>query len=253
MANIMSNDNSAVEHLLAAISESRDNGEFTDLTLSHGTRLFKVHRIIVCPQSKVFYKACTGGFEVGSLSYILTVANINQESFTSIIKVVDVSYVEVKKMNMSYDDEIPEEAEQEMDPSISSLQLHARMFALGDRYDIPGLRDLAVKNYSSRCAVPGVSLELITSIHDVYTRTPASIRQLRDIAGILMRKNLPEMLDDKVVTAAYEELLTKVPDFTRDLLGTYVKAPLIGYCAACCSNQGMVPLQVKCVRCGRGR
>lgn len=42
----------------------RDRGEFVDLVLKHDVESFNVHRVIVCPQSKVFYKACTGGFEV---------------------------------------------------------------------------------------------------------------------------------------------------------------------------------------------
>ncbi len=49
---------------------SRDEGEFTDLSLSHEAGCFKVHRIIVCPQSKVFYKACSGGFEVEMVFHI---------------------------------------------------------------------------------------------------------------------------------------------------------------------------------------
>jgi hypothetical protein len=81
---------------------------------------------------------------------------------------VDMSFMELKKMvscfySMNYDDEIPEETGQETGPHISLLQLHARMFALGDRYDILGLRDVAVKKYSSRAAVSGVSLELLES------------------------------------------------------------------------------------------
>ena len=58
----------------------------------------------------------------------------------------DISYLDLKKMvnffySMSYDDDIPEVTERETVSRISLLQLHARMFALGDRYDIPGLRD----------------------------------------------------------------------------------------------------------------
>ena len=60
----------------------------------------------------------------------------------------DMSYLELKKMvrffySMSYDDDIPEATEQDTPPHISLLQLHARMFALGDRYDIPKVFDSA--------------------------------------------------------------------------------------------------------------
>jgi hypothetical protein len=90
------------------------------------------------------------------------------------------------------------------------------MFALGDRYDIPGLRDMAVKKYSSRATVPGVPLELSESIYDVYNGTPASVRQLRDAAGVLVRKNLPKMPDEAAVATAYEKSSTKCPSLRRN-------------------------------------
>jgi len=239
-----SNSRSSIQRLLSAISASRAEAEFTDLTLSHEAGCFKVHRIIVCSQSKVLYKACTRGFK---------------ESSTGVIEMADMSYTELNKMvnffySMNYDDEIPEEETgYETGPPISLLQLHARMFALGDRYDIPGLRDMAVKKYSSRAAVPGMPLELLESIYDVYNGTPASVRQLRDAAGVLVRKNLPKMLDEAAVAAAYEKVLTEVPEFTKELLGIYVKAALFGECHTCGPNQGMEALQVRCMRCGKGK
>lgn len=169
-----------------------------------------------------------------------------------------MTYLELKKMvdffySLSYDDNIPEATDQETPSHISPLQLHARMFALGDRFDIPGLRDVAVKKYSIRCAKPLGPLELIESIYDVYERTPASVRQLRNAARILVRKNLPKMLDDEVFATAYEKVLCEVPEFTRDMLEFYVKEPLNGYCITCGSNQAFEALQMRCKGCGKGR
>ena len=185
----------------------------------------------------MFYKVCSGGFEVEIVVYIQNIAEIvKQETFTGVIEIVDISYLELNKMvqffySMSYDDDIPELTERETLSLISLLQLHARMFALGDRYDIPGLRDVAVKKYSSRCAVSWEPLEFIESLCDVYERTPSSIRHLRNAACILMRKKLSRMLDDKAVAAAYKKVLIEVPEFTKDILGIYVTAPLYGDCS----------------------
>lgn len=155
--------------------------------------------------------------------------------------------------SLNYDDNIPEATEQETPLHISSLQLHARMFALGDRFDILGLRDVAVKKYSSRCAIPLESLELIESIYDVYERTPASVRQPRNAACILLRKNLLKMLDNEAFATVYEKVLIEVPEFTRDMLKLYVEEPLNGDCSTCGSNQAFEALQVRCKRCGKGR
>jgi hypothetical protein len=74
---------------------------------------------------------------------------------------VDMSYMELKKMvsffySMNYDDEIPEETGQETGSHISLLQLHARMFAVGDRYDILGLRRGSQETLFQGCSVQGV-------------------------------------------------------------------------------------------------
>lgn len=153
-----------------------------------------------------------------------------------------MSYLELKKMvgflySTSYDDEIPEETKQEAGNHISLLQLHARMFALGDRFDVLGLREVAVKKYLSRGVGSWEPLEFLESIYDVYRRTPTSIRQLRNVVGRLVRKNLRKMLDDEVIAKGYDKVLDEVPEFTKDLLGIYTKAPLYKDCLTCSSNQ----------------
>lgn len=169
-----------------------------------------------------------------------------------------MSYLELKKMvdflySMSYDDEIPNQTEEEAgNQCLSLLQLHARIFALGDRYDIPGLRDVAVKKYSSRSLVSWEPLEFLESIYDVYRRTPPSVRQLRDVAGNLMRKNLRNMVEDKVIATSYEMVIDELPEFTKDILRIFVKVPLYGNCNTCNSTQAFEALQIKCKRCGKG-
>ena len=159
----------------------------------------------------------------------------------------DIIYLELKKMvnffySLSYNDNISEATDQETPSHISPLQLHARMFTLGDRFDIPGLRDVAVKKYSSRCAISLEPLEFIESIYDVYKRTPASAGQLRNAACILLRKNLLKMLDDEAFATIYEKVVIEVPEFTRDMLELYVEASLNGDCSTCSSNQAFEAL-----------
>lgn len=168
-----------------------------------------------------------------------------------------MSYLELEKMvdffySMNYDDEIAEATEQETPLDISLLQLHARMFALGDRYDIPGLRDVALEKYTSRCATLAEPVEFIESIYDVYERTPTSIKQLRNAACTGMRKDLREMLEDKTVATIYEKVLVEVPEFTRDMLELYVRAPSYGNCPTCGSDQAFEVLLATCKRCGKG-
>lgn len=168
-----------------------------------------------------------------------------------------IPYLELERLVeffycMDYNYDMSEAAEEKTEPRPSLLQFHARMFALGDQYDISALRDVAVKKYSTRCVVSWDPAEFLTSIHDVYAGSAASVRSLRDAACTLMRKNLPKMLDDKGVAAIYEEVVSEIPDFTKDMLGLYVKGPLYGDCGTCGSEQVFDALQVRCRKCGKG-
>jgi hypothetical protein len=70
---------------------------------------------------------------------------------------------------------------QDNDTSTSTLQLHANMFKIGDRFDIPVLRDVAADHYDSECRISSAS-DFVKSVYDVYRGTFESVRQLRDIA-----------------------------------------------------------------------
>ena len=161
-----------------------------------------------------------------------------------------VRHIELSKMvaflyDFDYDDDVPDEAD------MSLLQLHARMFALADQYDVPSLGALSLRKYS-RCTVSWNPIEFLVSIQDVYETTPSCIRQLRKTACMAIRKHLPSMLQDEHVAQMCERVLTEYVEFTKDLLRTYVSDPFYGNCQCCGSNQPMEVLQGRCKRCKRG-
>jgi hypothetical protein len=126
------------------------------------------------------------------------------------------------------------------------------MFALADQYDILDLGNIAVEKYSSRCAASWMPMEFLASVQEIYKTTPACIRDLRDMACTIIRKHLPEMLDNKEVAEFYERTLVDVPEFARDLLNSYVSKCLYSYCMTCGSSQLMEVLQARCKKCGKG-
>lgn len=105
---------------------------------------------------------------------------------------------------------------------VSPLQLHARMFAIGDRFDIPDLRVVAVQKYLNRCSLSWDDLEFLGSIREIYTSTPDSIPQLRNAAVSVAWKKARSMQDTEGVRKVYEEVTKEVPEFTRHLLSEYV-------------------------------
>ncbi|OAL42720.1 hypothetical protein IQ07DRAFT_525665, partial [Pyrenochaeta sp. DS3sAY3a] len=199
----------------------REKDKFSDLLLTHPSGSFRVHRIVVCPQSGFFYNACTSDFKLENL--------------------VEFFY------SMDHDEVMPEGT------NVSPLQLHAQMFALADRYDISELLSVAAKKYCERCTNSWEPIEFLDSIEDVYELTPASMDSLRKAACVTIRRHLPGILDDSVTAERYEKALSENPDFAKDLLHSYIDKPLFGHCGTCHSEQSMEPLQTRCQRCKKGQ
>ncbi|KAL4863269.1 hypothetical protein BDV12DRAFT_206664 [Aspergillus spectabilis] len=100
---------------------------------------------------------------------------------------------------------------------MSALQLHARVFALADKYDV---KDFNV-------------VEFLESIPDVYHLTAPQDQTLRD--------------------SIYDEITREVPTFTKDLLDSYIASPILADCHNCGPTMAMQALQVRCRKCSRGR
>jgi hypothetical protein len=149
--------------------------------------------------------------------------------------------------SMDYDEVIP------VDADVSVLQLHARMFSLADKFEIPDLLSVAANKYSVRCLSSWEPSEFLSSIRDVYDGTPPSITLLRKIAYTAIRRNLPTMLNDGTISKQYDQTVADLPGFAKDLLQSYITDPVFWRCYTCRSHQCMEVLQVRCKRCKKGQ
>ncbi|KAF3031312.1 hypothetical protein E8E12_001487 [Didymella heteroderae] len=233
----MAEPTSLSQKIISDIARLRKNDKFTDLTITHDLGAFSVHRIIVCAQSKVLYKACDGGFK---------------EQFEGVIDMGHVPYHLLERLisffyNMDYDEASAESANE------STLQLHAQMYAFVDQYDIPELLSRAKGKYCERCIKAWDSLEFLLSVPVVFESTPASLIGLRQAACVALRRYLPGMFEDPNIAECFEKTLSANPAFAKRLLENYIKTPLFGYCRTCRSDHGMEPLQTRCQKCNKGQ
>lgn len=132
---------------------------------------------------------------------------------------------------------------------VSALQLHARIFALADKYAVDSLMHLSAAKYSNRLKHSTI-LDFLQSIPDVYALTPAAVRALRNEAVQHARMNLARSLVDPSVKRAYEDVASITPDFVKELLDSYMDAPVIGKCWACGPCQALEAVQSRCLQCG---
>ena len=61
------------------------------------------------------------------------------------------------------------------------LSIHADMYALGDKYQVEGLCDLATSKFSASLGHHWNSTDFITAVQTVYSSTPDSNRGMRDV------------------------------------------------------------------------
>lgn len=98
-------------------------------------------------------------------------------------------------------------------------ELHIAVFALGDRYMMPGLKECArgkltmfIGRQPTNCAI------FLRSVRDVYSTTLCPVTDLRDAvvnaAAIRYRKHL--LAPD--IKPLYDSLVSDCPDFALDLL-----------------------------------
>ncbi|KAL8347969.1 hypothetical protein RB598_001345 [Gaeumannomyces tritici] len=260
----------AFKRLMGEISKAREKDEFTDFVLVCGAERFPVHKVIVCSQSKVFHAACSKPFkEAASGEY-----EIVQQSPSMVRRMVEYFYTgDYTDCNETTKDPSKEKSEHSDEEGLTALCIHARMFALADIYQVDRLQSLAATKYGKALEKGSNIQDLFDSIPDVYQLTPYSVRALRDKAVLALRVKLGQAIRLRQFTVAspstsgdnsggaadslmevYDEVATETPEFLKDLLSSYIRAPLLGHCYNCNPEQPqpVEPLQMRCMTCGKG-
>ncbi|KAF5644796.1 hypothetical protein F25303_5847 [Fusarium sp. NRRL 25303] len=163
---------------------ARERGEFTDFPFACEGQTINVHKIIICSQSTVFHRACTGKLKVQfATKHTFMSANKAQEASSGTYDINDHPLDAVNRMveyfyTGTY--EIPEDAD---------LFTHASMFTLADKYGIGGLQALASKYLE--CLDESCNWhDFARSISQVYELPRETSKTLRVGALMMAREHL---------------------------------------------------------------
>ena len=101
----------------------------------------------------------------------------------------------------------------------SAHQLHAAMYALGDKYDLALLKDTALANFTKLVEETSSQADLLgflESVPIVYSSMPDSDRKLRDITVKKIRDDPRRFLNLDIATI-FQKVVFEVPEFSWDL------------------------------------
>ncbi|KAI9711495.1 MAG: hypothetical protein M1820_002058 [Bogoriella megaspora] len=109
----------------------------------------------------------------------------------------------------------PDEGEQcelEVEPSENvsatdepNMVIHAKVYAIADKYDIPGLKDLAKGKFEAQVSKHWDCVEFSDALEEVYCSTVDGNRGLRDIVLQAFREN-PRLVMKPEVESAVRDL-----------------------------------------------
>ncbi|TIA39674.1 hypothetical protein D6C78_03087 [Aureobasidium pullulans] len=230
----MSSQASPEKQLASTIASLHDSGAYSDLKIVCGQDTYNVHKAIICPQSEFFRAACRQDtFQEGKTGIIVIPATagrdaaffdkpINVEEFDWDLDVETNTAVKLMIHYFYHHDFIKKEGLSEHEAqSLSTENLtqgtlaeHARMYAMGEKYGVPGLKALAVAKFLA--AIRGTNAGLTAAIMIAYSATPESDQVLRTVI-IEILYHLCKVFED---VDEIQQVISRLPDL---LYGLYRK------------------------------
>ncbi|KAI0815425.1 hypothetical protein GGR55DRAFT_628824 [Xylaria sp. FL0064] len=213
----MDESDEPTRELMSSLRELYYSGEYSDLTISCGQSCYRVHKALVCPQSDFFTAACGGGFKEMREGIV----DLPDDDPWAVKMMVDYFYhFEYDIQSVREPSQISSEATHasfgETSQIPSSLVLHTMVYALAEKYNIPGLKDFALQEFKAAVAEHLAAPSFLEAAKEAYASTIEADRGLRDVVVTTFYEH-PELLDQEETkhvlkesgTLAYDLLIYK--------------------------------------------
>ncbi|KAH7149118.1 hypothetical protein B0J13DRAFT_550713 [Dactylonectria estremocensis] len=197
---------------------SAESGVYSDLLIKCGTDEYYVHKILLCTRSPFFAKACDGPFKEGQSGEI-DLPDDDPEAVASMICYLyrgcyprveaDAERPQEKRLGSPWNAETY--GEETISLQDEYLCLHAKVYAIAEKYQVSGLKEMALRNFSFLVPRTISPHNFAEASEIAYTMTIDSDRGLRDlVVEVLFSKS--QFLEDE----ALKKLLKRLPDLTYD-------------------------------------
>ncbi|KAG9495461.1 hypothetical protein J7337_013709 [Fusarium musae] len=217
---------------------------YSDLKIACGWDIHKVHKAIICPRSTFFTAACNGNFKEGLESMI----NLPDDDPTVVREMIyylynldlvgyefipeDGNYIEEDLSDTEYDDQtmrrwqrhhhsrfVGKRRVRGLVPKLGvrigppkNLPLFAKVYAIGEKYGIPGLKAIAFSKFEALAKAYANTNDFRIAAEEVYTSTIDQDRGMRDIVVKTVEENVA------LLNNADFEALAKNTELGHDLL-----------------------------------
>ncbi|KAL1963538.1 hypothetical protein VTN77DRAFT_8119 [Rasamsonia byssochlamydoides] len=159
--------------------ELLQSGDYSDLTIYCGADVYRIHRAIVCPQSKVLAAMCRGGFKEAQTGEI----NMPDDD-PEAVKMM-VSYFYNQDYHMAKDNVCGGKTE-------PNPILDARTYSIAHKYDVPPLEALAKKKFTNWAADKWDSEDFVRIVQELWLAE--EYNDLYDVISDVMAEHIDMLL-----------------------------------------------------------
>ncbi|VUC32711.1 unnamed protein product [Clonostachys rosea] len=203
-----------VKELTSSLQRLFKNESYSDLTILCGGSQYKVHRALICPRSSFFEAACRNNFKEAKTGEI-SLPDDDPVAVKMMIRYfyhLDYSPPGIKTASHQTPVQLSQASRPQASATPTHLVLHAQVYALGEKYGIPGLKALAATKFKNEVDQHWHSQDFLLALKEVYSSTVDHDRSLRDIVVQAVSAHL-QLLETKDFQDAIKGL-----DLPYDLL-----------------------------------
>ncbi|KAI0398402.1 hypothetical protein F5Y17DRAFT_1853 [Xylariaceae sp. FL0594] len=238
------------KELLGSLEKLYTGGDFSDLTIACGEETYLVHKAVLCPQSDFFDRICKSPFKEGRENHI----DLSDDDPRAVKAMIYYFYhLDYTTDTLGSDDAVAESTESVMASDYlsnytvttsvkkrrmkqtvtrvpttsggmgsgerarpSDLVQHVNVYAIGEQYNIGGLKSLTKKKFANASAAHWNTPQYLEAVHQVYRTTVESDRGLRNLVlqtlaaqTTLLRKDEMKAVLQQTSQLTYELLIYK--------------------------------------------
>ncbi|PQE21668.1 BTB POZ domain protein [Rutstroemia sp. NJR-2017a WRK4] len=203
-----------LEGPLEALQSSLHSGRYSDLTIIHGSRQWKAHKVVICSQSPVLESMMDAQAQKSSKPpNTLDLTSLPHEATTALIQYLYTSAYQ-NSSNPLY-----------LSAPAFSLYFHESVFHLSVTLQIPGLEVLAAAAYGHTLNTQVTSLPVYFGvIPKIYEMTTKKHPGLRNAVVDVAVKGIGELLADAELRRAFWRVCTEVEEFWEEVLRGLIRS-----------------------------